>query len=71
MITIQVVATSTGKPVKDIKVGVAIGNDGTFFEFTNSSGEAHFAKVSPGEYYYYVNHKEFKGQPEGRKVVYI
>lgn len=71
MITIQVISQATGNPVKGARVGVAIGYTGTYHEYTDSSGEAHFSKVDPGEYSYYIDGKEFKGRLEGRKVVYV
>jgi 5-hydroxyisourate hydrolase-like protein (transthyretin family) len=71
VVTIQVVNSSSGKPASNVKVSVAVGWDGTYSEHTDSNGEAHFSKVDPGEYEYYVEGNTHRGRLEGRKVVYI
>ncbi len=72
MITIQVFSQATGNPVKGSKVGVSVGWSGVNHEYTDSSGEANFATISPGDAEVYVDGKTvFKGRLEGRKLIYI
>ena len=72
MVTVQVFSQSSGNPVQGSRVGISVGSAGVYYEYTDSSGEAHFANVSPGETEVYVDGKTaFKGRVEGRKVVYI
>lgn len=71
MVTIQVISQQTGKPWHGCKVSVYMGASlGLYTEHTDSGGEAHFTKVDPGEYEFYVDGKTHKGRLEGRKVVY-
>ncbi len=71
MVTIQVYSRSGGSPVRGAQVTVSVGWSGVCRAETDSSGEAHFPDVSPGQYEFYVNGQTFKDRLEGRKVVYI
>lgn len=74
MVTVKVVSRATGNPVASARVGVAATGwfEGVHHQYTDNSGEAHFANVSPCDAEVYVNGKTVhKGRLEGRKVVYI
>ena len=74
MFTVKVIETSTGCPIKDVRVCAAF--DGFFRGstkelYTDSDGEAHF-DYENGTGTIYVNGKpRFEGSIEGRKVIYI
>lgn len=71
MVTIQVIQTSTGKPVyyQRVVLGFSMGNSKPVY--TDKKGEAHF-DYPPRQAEVYVNGKVvFNGKIEGRTVVYI
>ena len=78
MVTIKVVSKSSGKPLKDMKVGIY--KTGGFFGGggftggevrTDSSGEAHF-DIEPCKGEVFVNGSKFhEGDISGRVVVYV
>jgi hypothetical protein len=74
MITIKVIRSSDGKPVKDIRVAIgfsSLGRGVTSSEYTNADGEAHF-DADPGEGEVYINgSSKHKGHLHGRVIVYI
>jgi uncharacterized protein YfaS (alpha-2-macroglobulin family) len=72
MVTIQVFSKSSGNAVSGTRVAISVGLNGVSHEYTDSSGEAHFPGISPGNYEVYVNGQTaFNGRLEGRKVIYI
>ena len=75
MVTIKVVSKSSGKPLKDMKVGIYKTGGffgGGFTEVrTDSSGEAHF-DIEPCKGEVSVNgSKVYEGDISGRVVVYV
>ncbi len=75
MVTVKVISSNTGKPVKGRRV--IIGFEGLMSGgmsdegFTDSSGEVHFNN-DPGRGKVYVDHKAvYDGKIEGRVVVYV
>jgi hypothetical protein len=74
MFTIKVVERSSGKPAKSKKVCVGFDGFGrgvTNDEWTDDNGEAHFNyDPDPGEVYV-DGRTSYKGNIEGRTVVYI
>jgi len=73
MFTIQVHSKSSGNAVSGQKVGVSIGAfDGVKYEYTDSSGEAHFDYPPQSSSEVYIDGKiVFDGRVEGKIVVYV
>ena len=73
MVTIQVISRSTGKPIKNQRVGIVfdgIVRGHTSDEYTDTNGEVHF-DVNPGSGRVYVaGSKDFEGHISGRTLIY-
>jgi uncharacterized GH25 family protein len=74
MFTVQVIERSSGKPVSSKKVSVifnGISRGCAKDQYTDSNGETHFSE-SNGDGTIYINgNAAYKGQIEGRKLIYI
>ena len=74
MFTIQIIESSTGKPVVSKKIAV-IFNGWTRGcakdQYTDKDGEAHFTEDNGEGTIYIQGNKVFEGRIEGRKVIYI
>jgi len=73
MFTIQVIASSSGDPVENIKVCVSFsGFRGMTDEiWTNKKGEAHF-DYAPGDGKVFLNGRtSYEGDISGRVVIYV
>ena len=74
MFTIQIVETSTGKPLEGKKVGIVFKGwlrGCTDDYYTNKDGELHFSEENGEGVVYVQGKKVYEGRIEGRKVIYI
>ncbi len=73
MVTVQIIKSSTGNPVKNARIVLGINGGGnTQAEYTDANGEVHFPRIKPCKGQVYVNGRtKLTGRLEGRMVIYI
>ncbi len=74
MFTVQVIDKSSGKPISSKKVSVifnGITRGCAKDQYTDNNGEAHFSESNGDGTIYVGGNSVYKGQIEGRKIIYI
>jgi uncharacterized GH25 family protein len=74
MFTVQVIDKSSGKPISGKKVSVifnGITRGCAKDQYSDNNGEAHFSESNGDGTIYVSGNSVYKGQIEGRKIIYI